>query len=1002
MAISYELSGFSFYLDGSDNVTSLTQASVIVNGSSDLEFTFIPDGEDSSSFYGELDASQGEVYSTTVEIGGSSAALDFNSWDVEMFSVTYDGQSAQVVMFENPYTNQAIILPAAGTLLSGGTLPSEALLAAIVADGVPSAITTGPFAMNEPFTLDEIAGVVATEYDPFTGTADADVLSGMNGDETLSGLAGNDTITGGDGHDTLLGGAGSDNLDGGPGNDSLVGGDGADTIIGGSGLDVISGTAAEFDGDSISGFDYGDELRITGVSDVEGVQIGNGILDIDADGDGSVDYYGTFFSASGTYEVNKVMDGDTLVITLAGAPEAQIGTALGSQDDFANIAPVLFSDPNFVPMTMLYSGAIEGIELLPEGYTIYRINEDSSQTAVVSIDRGIFLTSGDGPGTANTVHNHTVNLNENGNANLTEAAHDAYSGAGTTYDASYIEFTFDAADLGDAPSISFTLFFGSEEYPEYVNSSFVDIAAIFVNGTNYALFNNDANQPLAITGESINTEGNFYNNADGIYTTEYDGFSVMLTVVAPIQEGLNTVMIGIADTGDHAYDSGLFIGNVQASDFDFSGSYITVDGTDGDDTINSNAAPELVELGEGADTVTGTPDELDGDVIDGWGDDDELQFEGVEFGEDDVHITLGSAILDIDTDGDGVADTTTTLEGNFTQAVFSFETIDGNTVITTEGALPDGVVPQTPTEGNDTLTGTDGDDTLSGLGGNDLLQGGDGNDLLEGGDGDDGLQGQAGDDTLIGGAGNDNLAASEGNDSVQGDDGNDRMGGGTGDDVMDGGDGNDFMGGGLDNDTMFGGTGNDTVNGGAGNDSMDGGDGKDVMGASFGNDTVTGGEGNDDIGGGAGRDLLSGQAGNDTIGGGEGADTIRGGAGDDFLAGGGGHDVIEGGIGDDMINGGAGDDTMTGGDGADVFVFNGMVDGDEDFVLDFEDGIDMFRISGIENEPGSGLDGYLAALNIADTTVNGDAAVSMSYEGQMIYVMGLSAADLTKADFIFA
>ncbi|MFD2173096.1 choice-of-anchor L domain-containing protein [Rhodobacter lacus] len=1002
MAISYELSGFSFYLDSSDNLTGLSTATVTVNGSADLEFTFSPEGGDPSSFYGELVNSMGDIYGTLLDVGGSESALDLGYWRTEMFAVSYEGQSTQVVVLENQFSDQVILLPLAGTLLPTGTVPTVELISAIIAGGTATEITTGPFASNHPFSLDEVAGVAQTEYDPFTGTADADLLSGVNGSETLSGLDGNDTISGGDGHDTLLGGAGDDILDGGPGNDSIVGGAGGDLIQGGSGLDVISGTAAEFDGDSITNFDFGDQLRISGVSSIDGVQIGAGVLDIDADGNGSVDYYGNFTTVSGTYEVSKVMEGDTVVVTLTGAPTPEIGTALDGQGDFSDIAPVLFSDPAFTPSSILYSGAIEGIELLPEGFTIYQINEDETQTPVVSIDRGIFLTSGDGPGTANTSSGHSVDLGENGNYLLTQAAHDAFSGAGSTNDASYVEFTFDAADLGDAPSISFTLFFGSEEYPEYVNSSFVDIAAIFVNGTNYALFNNDPNQPLAITGTSINTEGNFYNNTSNGYTTEYDGFSVLLTVVAPIQEGTNSVMIGIADTGDNILDSGLFVGNVQASDFDFSGSYISVGGTDGDDTINSNAAPELVTLGEGSDTVTGTPDELDGDVIDGWGDDDELQFEGVEFGEDDVQITMGSAILDIDTDGDGVADTTTTLEGNFTQATFSFDTVDGNTIITTVGALPNGVEPEGPTAGDDTLVGTAGDDSITGLGGDDLLQGGDGNDTLDGGDGNDGLQGGAGDDLLIGGAGDDNLAASEGDDTVQGGGGNDLMGGGTGDDSMTGGDGNDFMGGGMDNDSLYGDAGNDTVNGGAGNDSMDGGDGTDIMGASFGNDTVIGGDGNDDIGGGSGRDMLIGQTGNDSIGGGEGDDTILGGAGDDFLAGGGRHDSINGGLGDDVINGGAGDDTMSGGDGADVFVFNGMIDGDEDFILDFEDGIDMFRISGIENEPGSGLNGYLDALNITDTTVNGEAAVSMSYEGQMIYVMGISASDLTKADFIFA
>ncbi|WP_372892933.1 calcium-binding protein, partial [Rhodosalinus sp.] len=144
-------------------------------------------------------------------------------------------------------------------------------------------------------------------------------------------------------------------------------------------------------------------------------------------------------------------------------------------------------------------------------------------------------------------------------------------------------------------------------------------------------------------------------------------------------------------------------------------------------------------------------------------------------------------------------------------------------------------------------------------------------------------------------------------------------------------------------------------------------------------------------------DTLEGGTGDDSIGGGEGDDVIDGGAGDDFLAGGGRDDVIMGGAGNDTINGGDGDDTMTGGEGADVFVYNFFKDGDADVITDFEDGLDTFRMIGIENAPGSGLQGYLAALDIADTA----EGALMSYQGHGILVEDVAAADLGQDDFIF-
>ncbi len=227
--------------------------------------------------------------------------------------------------------------------------------------------------------------------------------------------------------------------------------------------------------------------------------------------------------------------------------------------------------------------------MLENGHSISEVGG----AEVVGIDRGIFLSTGGGPGTENTSGSFTVNLGEPGDAILEEVVQAAFMGAGSTRDASVVTFTFDAADLGNAPSIQFELFFGSDEYPEFVNSSFVDIAGVIVNGVNYALFNNDPAQPLSIVGESINTEGNFFNNTTAnstqSYNTEYDGFSVLLNVVAPIQAGLNTVTIGIADTGDSAYDSGLFIGNVQASNFNAGGSFVQTNGTSGDDSIEPTA-----------------------------------------------------------------------------------------------------------------------------------------------------------------------------------------------------------------------------------------------------------------------------------------------------------------------------------------------------------------------------------------------------------------------------
>ncbi|MBE9098312.1 hypothetical protein [Vacuolonema iberomarrocanum] len=181
---------------------------------------------------------------------------------------------------------------------------------------------------------------------------------------------------------------------------------------------------------------------------------------------------------------------------------------------------------------------------------------------------------------------------------------------------------------------------------------------------------------------------------------------------------------------------------------------------------------------------------------------------------------------------------------------------------------------QSPTPGNDVLTGTSGrdvifalagNDRVSGLAGNDRLAGQEGNDRLIGGAGRDNLLGGSGQDTLLGGADDDRLLGGTDNDRLNGNGGNDRLVGGAGSDTLRGGAGADTLVGGVANDTLLGGGGNDRLLGSAGDDALNG---------QSGNDIVRGGSGNDVLRGGIGNDRLIGDQGNDLITTGEGRDRI--------------------------------------------------------------------------------------------------------------------------------
>lgn len=96
----------------------------------------------------------------------------------------------------------------------------------------------------------------------FTGTANADSISGSSSDDTIIGYAGNDTLSGLGGDDVIIGGSGNDSLNGGADDDILAyydeGGGGAVSVNTGTGR----ATDTFGDTDSLANFEsiYGTEL----------------------------------------------------------------------------------------------------------------------------------------------------------------------------------------------------------------------------------------------------------------------------------------------------------------------------------------------------------------------------------------------------------------------------------------------------------------------------------------------------------------------------------------------------------------------------------------------------------------------------------------------------------------------------------------------------------------------------------------------------------------------
>lgn len=176
----------------------------------------------------------------------------------------------------------------------------------------------------------------------------------------------------------------------------------------------------------------------------------------------------------------------------------------------------------------------------------------TEQDDAIGFSQGIILSSGSitdvvGP---NTLTDTTTVFGTPGDDDL-----DTLSGGSTT-DAAVLEFSF----VPDANKVFFQYVFGSEEYNEFVGTSFNDVFGFFVNGVNCAVIGD----PLVpITVNTINNSSNsslYIDNTSNMHYTEMDGFTKVLTCEASVNPGVtNTIKLALADVGDSSLDSWVFI-----------------------------------------------------------------------------------------------------------------------------------------------------------------------------------------------------------------------------------------------------------------------------------------------------------------------------------------------------------------------------------------------------------------------------------------------------------
>lgn len=189
----------------------------------------------------------------------------------------------------------------------------------------------------------------------------------------------------------------------------------------------------------------------------------------------------------------------------------------------------------------------------------------SGGASIIGFDSGVILSSGRvssviGPNVQDGISN-TIGTG-------TDADLQALIPGFSVEDVTVLEFDF----IPSSTTVSFDYVFASDEYNEYVYSSFNDVFGFFLNGANVALVPGTA---LVVSIDNVNG-GNPYGDPNASYpqyyinndtsdggpflNTEMDGLTVVFTVTATVNANeVNRIRLGVGDAGDTIFDSNVFI-----------------------------------------------------------------------------------------------------------------------------------------------------------------------------------------------------------------------------------------------------------------------------------------------------------------------------------------------------------------------------------------------------------------------------------------------------------
>lgn len=237
-----------------------------------------------------------------------------------------------------------------------------------------------------------------------------------------------------------------------------------------------------------------------------------------------------------------------------------LGSGITANDLVANLVGpgVSFSNVSFTGVQGGTATASAG--LFTQGQTIF------------GIDEGTVLCSGR---IANSLGPNASSSTGTDNGLPGDADLQAVFG-GTLFDACVLEFDF--VPTGNQLYVEYV--FGSDEYNEYVNTSFIDCFAFFLDGVNIAFVPSTAT-PVSINSVNLGTNAASYRNNQlgvgigvnipGPYDIECDGFTIPFVAQSALTPNVtHHIKLVIADKADGAFDSWVFLhggtfGNVNPS-----------------------------------------------------------------------------------------------------------------------------------------------------------------------------------------------------------------------------------------------------------------------------------------------------------------------------------------------------------------------------------------------------------------------------------------------------